>query len=271
MTEEVLIELESDPPPQGSLDLSPLGKTLVVALLNEEAYTLDKQAGRHLNPVQASSTVTAAYLYRPTIKLKPNFSAEVPTLELNKDEKEGDKYKTDQIQLTDLLPEVTEDQEVPYWIDCEKHDLVKHFTPSAITDLMQPATKDKKNKHLGVLTRLRVARATYGDWVDKLNHDELSSTTDVTGQKPIMVKKLDEEKAMLEENLKLVREKLVKLLESYRVIIRGNAVQLGEEDEDIYELINAMGAKDASEQEVQEYGKLLVLKRQYDRLLDAVK
>jgi len=256
MTEEVLIELMSDPPPQGSLDLSPLGKTLVVALLNEDAYKKDQQAGRHLNPVQASSTVTAAYWYQPKIELKPQDI----TLELKADN-ESEKIK---INLTDLLPSSTVEQEVPYWIGCENDDdLVNHFTPNVITDLMQPAAVEEKNKHLGVLTRLRVAKATYEAFLNKLHGADKEDSGWLGSSSNEIKDILQEKERELNDNLTMVRKRLVELLESYEVKIRGNTVQLVESIDD---LINAMGAEDVSEQEVQEYGKLLVLKRHYVRL-----
>ena len=264
MTEEVLIELMSDPPPQGSLDLSPLGKTLVVALLNEDVYKKDKEAGRHLSPVQASSTVTAAYWYMPMVKLPLQSKY---TFKL--------RGKEEEIDLPKLLPGKVTEQEVHYWIGCESdEDLVDHFTPNAITDRMQPANDGEKNDQLGILTRLRVANGAYKDLITKLDgglkwdgkqfwkENEKKEKYDIVDN-PIDL--LDKEKTRLTKKLKNARDALKKALESYEITIEGGTVSIKNQalDRDLY---NIMGEA-IPEQAVQQYGKFLELKRHYDRLV----
>jgi len=263
MTEEVLIELMSDPPPQGSLNLSPLGKTLVVALLNEEAYESDKAAKIHLKPVQSSSTMTAAYWYMPMVKLSPPESCELAV--------RGEKKPID-INIDSLLPDATDEQEVCYWIGCEKdEDLVNHFSPNAITDRMEPAQICKKNQHLGILTRLRLVSETYRDLISLLDKgwkwDGTAISKEDEAGKGIqdLAKHLESEYARLkEEELKETRKVLLKALESYVVTIKGTTIQL--KDISSEEMVRAMGAESLSEQAVQQYGKLLELRRHYDRL-----
>lgn len=129
------------------LGLPPLNNVLVNVLLNAEAYARNMEAGIDLQPIQCGSMTAAAYLFEPSITITPTLPGKDPGV---------------------VLPEGNTDQVVDYWRNCrDENELSNHFSPSGVVDAMRPADPAASDR-LGMLTRLRVAEATYAGISSKL-------------------------------------------------------------------------------------------------------
>jgi hypothetical protein len=192
MPEDIKMTTEDDSEkPVGKIGLKPLGKILVQTLLGPEAYEQRKALsnGEELTPVHCPSLPTAAYVFRPEVKV----SAEVETIKV------GDQAR--EVDPETLLPGAANPQVVPYWRNARgETDLTDHFDPDEIVTVMRPA--DIQEDRLGLLLRLRVVASTYADLTARLQDDvEMPQGLNES---------LDLEKERLKVLLGKVREKLLK-------------------------------------------------------------
>lgn len=176
MPEDVTITLDDGTiVPVASIGLNPLGKILVQALISPDRCEARRklEGGEDLTPLCCPSMRTAAYLFRPEVKVSvttKDFSVSSGSAIVDK-ERKGGTPTMERIDPENLLPGATTKQVVPYWRNCNSEtDLTDHFRPDDIVTVMRPA--DAAEDRLGLLLRLRVVSATYADLSSRLQRGE---------------------------------------------------------------------------------------------------
>ncbi len=202
--------------PIGGIGLPTLNNILVNACLNRKMYERAKNVGggRDLTPRQCSSMRSAAYQFKPEVQFEAA-TRELPVRRGSRvdeerqggGERNGGTVVSEQIDPEELLPGATDEQSVPYWLDCStESDLVDNFKPNRIVDVMRPA--DVSSDRLGLLKRLRTNSATYAAIQAELRAGRMKELTD-----PSAPQALAQEAERLRAMLREVRSKMLRQID----------------------------------------------------------
>ena len=203
--------------PIGGIGLPSLNNVLINVCLSKKKYEAAKNAGggRELTPTQCSSMRQAAYTFKPEVtvtaatkELPIRRNSRVVADSQGGGERAGGSVATEQVDPEELLPGATEEQEVPYWLNCSNEsDLVAHFRPNAVVDVMRPA--NKAIDRLGLLKRLRVVSATLASAQSELQAGRLKELTQEQAAPALAV-----ERERLQGLLRDVRTKILRQVDS---------------------------------------------------------